>query len=85
MNKHTLSLPLLTFPLSHSNDSGEAPPPPASPPHEWVSITSQSLLGAISGHGCAGDSAYEFMGDIESVAEIPDAKYNNRKKQSRLV
>lgn len=59
---------------------------PAPPQREWVSTTSQSLLlGAISGHGCARDSAYEFMGDIESVAEIPDAKYSNRKNQSRLV
>lgn len=81
-NKHTLSQHLLNFPVSRSNDSGEAPPPP----REWVSTTSQSLLqGAISGHDCAGDSAYEFLGDIEFVGEIPDAKDSNRKNQSRLV
>lgn len=39
----------------------------------------------VSGHGCAGYSAYEFMGSIESVGEIPDAKYNNRKNQSNML
>lgn len=50
------------------------------------SPVAQSLKGAISGHMVVlGLSAYEFVGDIDSVGDIPDAKYNNWKNQSRLV